>query len=118
VKHIEDNIQAGIVKLLRLNGFLVFSVPNGGQRSAITGAILKKTGALAGVSDLIIVLDSRVVFVEVKTATGRQQDTQKVFQERVEQLGHRYEIWRSIRDCAVFINNEKKMKKRYLQLKL
>ena len=56
MKHIEDNIQAGIVKLLRLNGFLVFSVPNGGQRSAITGAILKKTGALAGVSDLIIVL--------------------------------------------------------------
>ena len=108
MKHLEDKLQAGIVNLLRQNGFLVFSVPNGGQRSAITGAILKKTGALAGVSDLIIVLEGRVVFVEVKTATGRQQDTQKIFQERVEQLGHRYEIWRDIRDCEVFIKNEKK----------
>ena len=108
MKHLEDKLQAGIVNLLRQNGFLVFSVPNGGQRSAITGAILKKTGALAGVSDLIIVLEGRVVFVEVKTPTGRQQDTQKIFQERVEQLGHRYEIWRDIRDCEVFIKNEKK----------
>ena len=111
MKHLEDKIQAGIVNLLRQNGFLVFSVPNGGQRSAITGALLKKTGALAGVSDLIIVLEGRVVFVEVKTPTGRQQDTQKIFQGKVEQLGHRYEIWRNISDCVDFIKNEKKRKK-------
>ena len=108
MKHIEDKIQAGIVNLLRQNGFLVFSVPNGGQRSAITGALLKKTGALAGVSDLIIVLEGRVVFVEIKTPSGRQQDTQKIFQGKVEQLGHRYEIWRDISDCEAFIKSEKK----------
>lgn len=42
MNHLEDRIQADIVSYLRLNRILVFAVPNGGARNAITGALLKK----------------------------------------------------------------------------
>jgi len=99
----EHYIQAGIVALLRLYGVLCFAVPNGGRRDKATGGKLKGEGALAGVSDMIIVLPRRVVFVEVKTAKGKQEPSQKEFQRRVESLGFEYLIWRSVDDCNKWI---------------
>lgn len=98
MRNIESNIQQACVRYFRLKypKYLCFSVPNGGSRSAITGAILKAEGAMAGVSDLVIVADGRVAFVEMKTGKGRQQDTQKIFQGNVERLGHPYFICRSL----------------------
>ena len=40
----EHNIQVGIVQYLRLRGFEVFAIPNGGRRDAVTGAKLKAEG--------------------------------------------------------------------------
>ena len=44
-------------------------------------------GLKAGVSDLIIIQPDRVLFVEVKTDTGRQSPKQKEFQSIVEMMG-------------------------------
>lgn len=102
----EHNIQVGIVQYLRLRGFEVFAIPNGGRRDAVTGAKLKAEGVSAGVADLIILLPiGNVLFVEVKTAKGRQSPEQKAFQERVEKLGFNYVIWRSVEDAEKFINS-------------
>lgn len=66
---------------------------------------LKREGVMAGVSDLVALLpDGRTVLFEVKTAKGKQQDTQKEFQRRSEELGHRYYIVRSLEE---FIELEK-----------
>lgn len=101
----EHNIQVGIVQYLRLRGFEVFAIPNGGRRDAVTGAKLKAEGVSAGVADLIILLPiGNALFVEVKTAKGRQSPEQKAFQERVESLGFNYVIWRSVEDAEKFIN--------------
>lgn len=43
-----------------------FAVPNGGTRNKIEATGLKKEGARAGVSDLIIVLKEKVLFLEMK----------------------------------------------------
>ena len=107
MRHIEDNIQRACVRILRLNKVLVFACPNGGSRNAREAHNLKLSGVLAGVSDLIIVLPQRVVFVEMKTSTGRQQQSQKDFQKQVEKLGFEYLIWRSVDDCINFINKLK-----------
>lgn len=40
----------------------------------------------------------KVVFVEMKTPKGTQQDTQKEFQRNVQRLGHEYHICRSLED--------------------
>lgn len=103
MKHPEHDIQVGIVNYLRLKKIFCFAVPNGGLRNLKTAAFLKKEGATAGVSDLIILLPQRCLFVEVKTKTGRQSEEQKNFQQEVEKLGFEYLIWRSLDDAIKFV---------------
>lgn len=75
--------------------YLIFAVPNGGWRNAIVAAKLKAEGVLAGAADLIIVALDKVVFVEMKTAKGRQQESQKAFEAGVTRLGHPYYVCHS-----------------------
>ena len=103
MRHLEDNLQRAIVRYLRLKGILVFHIPNGGSRNAREAHNLKLSGVLAGVSDLVILMQNRAVFVELKTDKGRQSDNQKKFQQDVEALGFEYLIWRSIDDCIKFV---------------
>lgn len=107
MKHPEHDIQTDIVNYLRLSKIFCFAVPNGGLRNLKTAAFLKKEGATAGVSDLIILLKNEAVFVEVKTKTGRQSPEQKTFQQAVELLGFRYLIWRSLDDAIKFVREIK-----------
>ena len=102
MKHIEHDIQVGIVKYLRMMGVFCFAVPNGGNRDAKTGAFLKNEGALAGVADLIIVMPNKVFFVEIKTDNGKQSESQQHFQNEVIKRGHNYYIWRSVGDAVKF----------------
>lgn len=105
MRHIEDNLQRTIIRYLRLKRILVFAVPNGGSRNVREAHNLKLSGVLAGVSDLIILMQKRAVFVELKTDKGRQSEYQKKFQQDVEGLGFEYLIWRSLDDCIKFVNN-------------
>lgn len=104
MKKQEFLLQCQIVALLRFQGFLVFSVPNGGSRNYLEAVNLKRSGLMAGSSDLIIVLQKQVVFVELKTDKGKQQETQKKFEKEVIKRGHSYLLWRNLKDCQDFIN--------------
>ena len=53
----------------------------------------------------------RTVFIEIKTATGRQSKNQKKFQAAVEKLGFEYLIFRSVRDAEAFIERRKNERK-------
>ena len=59
---------------------------------------MKAEGVLAGFSDLIIIADEKVLFIEVKTAKGYQSDLQKEFQANVERMGFQYSVCRSLQD--------------------
>ena len=102
MKNEEHRIQQAIVKYLRYSGYFVFAVPNGGNRDARTGKMLKDEGALAGVADLIIVMPNEVFFVEIKTDKGKQSESQQHFQNEVIKRGHNYYIWRSVDDAVKF----------------
>lgn len=101
----------------------MFSVPN--ELAMILGAILKSyripdsivdksvsqvldkmksTGMTAGVSDSIVILPNKTIYVEFKTDIGRQSDKQKEFQKIVADLGHEYYIVRSIEQFKEIIN--------------
>ena len=113
-RHIEEQIQTACIQWVRLAypNLVSFAVPNGGSRNAIEAMHMKRSGVLAGVSDLIIVGTGKVLFVEMKTQKGRQSGHQKAFQQAVERLGHRYVVCRSFdefkREVEQFINKEKK----------
>lgn len=86
--------------------YLILSIPNGGSRNAIEATHLKATGLLPGASDLIVVHGPVVLWVEVKTPTGKQSEVQLEFQKRVVSLGYEYVIVRSLEDFKQLINKK------------
>ena len=102
MKNIESNLQIACVKWFKMQfprlEKLLFAVPNGGARNAITGAILKKEGVTKGVSDLILLYPSRkhhALLIEMKTTKGKQSPSQKAWQKVVEQYGYKYIVCHS-----------------------
>lgn len=93
-KNRESQLQAECVRWFRLAypklmGRL-FAIPNGGYRHKITAAILKREGAMAGVSDLFLAiptyskLEPRLtiyhgMFIEMKDEDGELSQYQKEF---------------------------------------
>ena len=107
----ENKIQAEIYQWFNNNYCLknndpqccIFAVPNGGTRNLKEAMTLKATGTLSGVSDLIVLLPNKILFIEVKTDIGTQSKEQKNFQERVEKLGFEYHLVRSLEDFKCVI---------------
>lgn len=86
----------------------LFAVPNGGKRDKVTAAKLKAEGALAGVADLILLIQSKgygALLIEMKTSSGRQADSQKAWQKAIEKDGYKYVICRSISDFIKEVNS-------------
>lgn len=101
MKHIESTLQCSCVRWFRYNypEYVIFAIPNGGNRSAVTGAIMKKEGVLAGVADLFVMIPNRHyhgLFIEMKTQRGQQSDSQKIFEFWCEGAGYAYAVCRSI----------------------
>jgi hypothetical protein len=74
----------------------IFSIPNGGYRNTAEAINLKRTGLIAGVSDLIVLIPNRCIFIEVKTEIGKQSTKQNEFQKHVQNLGFEYYLVRNI----------------------
>jgi len=82
---------------------LLFHVDNNSW-NAVIGSRKKALGVNAGVSDFVLVLFMEVVWIEMKLPGAVQNDDQKEFQMKVEQLGHRYIIIRSLQQFQDYIN--------------
>jgi hypothetical protein len=76
---------------------IIFSVPNESNSKRETMQKMA-IGMMPGVSDLILVLPGRVLFVEIKTPEGRQSPTQKDFQSTVSDLQFEYLLIRSLEE--------------------
>ena len=101
----ERQIQRAIKALCDMRGIECWHIPNGGSRHPVEARNLKLDGATAGAPDLIIWLPrGRVGCMEVKTRTGRQSGAQIEVQQRLEALGHRYEVVRSLTEAEGIIN--------------
>lgn len=99
--NLEDKLQASCVKWFRLQHphLTMFAIPNGGQRTAVTGALMKKTGTLAGVADLFLmygIFPYNGLFIEMKVGKNKQTESQVKFQQKAEQAFFKYEICRSL----------------------
>ena len=85
----EDSEQETFVNWFRMNyqKWIIFAIPNGGNRDKIEGAKLKKTGTLAGVPDLIVLMDSKMLFIEMKKRDGKLSKAQKELIPKINNLG-------------------------------
>lgn len=113
-KATEESLQASIVKHFTNNYCLkhhnprcmIFAVPNGGSRNLVEAMRMKASGTLPGVSDLIVVLPNKTLFIELKLPNGIQSDKQKDFEQRVTSLGFDYHIVRSLEEFNLIIEKE------------
>lgn len=106
----EHALQVMCVRWFRIahKGHLLFAIPNGGARSAVTGSMLKSEGALAGVADLFLAAPSMAAdgrmylgfFIEMKTTTGVLRQNQREFAESVTRSGYKYAVCRSFEQFA------------------
>lgn len=129
-KRLENNLQADSVRWFNNEYCLkhhnprcfIFSVQNE-MASQISGAlkqvlpksvwpIIDKTckiilgkavtfGFRKGVSDLVVVLPNKTLYVELKTETGKQREEQEKFENIVKDLEHEYHL---VRDLETFKN--------------
>jgi hypothetical protein len=110
----EDILQAKVFKWFhntyctatKTPKYCIFAVPNGGYRTTKEAMKLKATGVVSGVSDLIVVLKNKTLYVELKTATGKQSPDQLRFQTTVEALGHKYYLVRTLEQFQEIIKSE------------
>ncbi len=109
----EHEIQKVIVNYLDLMHAPYFAVPNGGQRHPGVARKLKAEGVKAGVADLFIMIPNanwNGLFVEVKTATGTQSESQKGFEVKCKNWNYAYVLVRSIDDMIQTFNDYKQNK--------
>lgn len=109
--HEESKIQQVCVKWFRLQypqlAELLIAIPNGGARRRIEGAIMKAEGVMKGASDLVLFFPAKHfhgLCIEMKTPKGKQQPSQKKWQQKVEWAGFKYIICRSFDDFMSEIN--------------
>ncbi|MDR0423092.1 MAG: VRR-NUC domain-containing protein, partial [Rickettsiales bacterium] len=109
-KNFEEQIQKSIVDYCKLTNIFCFAVPNGEARASyvngvydyrsamIKGNKLKAQGVVPGVSDLIVIHNNKVIFIEVKTDKGVQSEQQKEFEARCKENKQEYHLVRSLED--------------------
>lgn len=110
MRNLESSLQISSVKWFRLQypKLILFAIANGGNRSAITGSILKQEGVLAGVADLFLLKSSKEfhgLFIEMKVKNGKQSPTQKVFQQKCEENNYKYVVCNNIESFINGIEN-------------
>ncbi|MGL4336351.1 MAG: VRR-NUC domain-containing protein [Turicibacter sp.] len=82
--------------------YTIFSVPNEGT-DVKEQQYKKSIGMMSGVSDLIVVLNRIVLFVECKDEKGKQSENQIEFEQIVTDLKHNYFIVRSLEEFKEII---------------
>lgn len=86
---LESKEQEALCRWMDDNNIFYFAVPNGGSRHKLEAVNLKKQGVKKGVSDLIVMLNSKILFVEMKRVKGSiTSDEQIDFIDRVTQFGY------------------------------
>ena len=79
----------------------ILSIPNGGARSAITGAKMKAEGQSPGALDLFI--PDWLLWIELKTITGVLSPAQKDWISYLEGIGHKVIVGYGFEDAKAKI---------------
>jgi hypothetical protein len=102
----EADLQRAVLTALRFalpKGAIIHHCANevteAGPRGAKRQAILTGMGIHPGFSDLMILCEGRVLFLELKSVKGRLSPAQKAFREAVKAQGFGWALVRSLDDA-------------------
>lgn len=103
IKQSENQIQHSCLEWFRVKfpqlRLLLFAVPNGGLRDSRGASVMKYTGVISGVADLILLVPKKgyaSLCIEMKTPKGKQSDNQKEWQTNAEKFGNKYVVCHSL----------------------
>lgn len=107
----ESKLQQSCIAWFRLQypklAKLLFAIPNGSRRDAVTGAILKREGVIPGVADLILLIPKKgyaSLCIEMKYGKNGQSDSQKEWQQLAEAAGNKYVVCKSLSEFMKHVN--------------
>lgn len=102
-KGLEYVIQESAVAWFRYTypDYLMFSVPM--EATYRNKYYFEGIGSMAGVSDTVVILPGKTLFVEFKSAKGRQSPDQKEFENKLKALGGQYYIMKSLEEFQELI---------------
>jgi hypothetical protein len=111
MKFAESHLQQNCVRYFdykypqyRLN---LFSIPNEGSRSPANGARMKAQGRRAGVADMMLAVPYKPyhgLFIEFKAGKGKQQESQKEFDQAVTSQGYIYAVITTLDDFITLVD--------------
>ena len=81
----ETAIKRSVKQYLQIKGWFIF-------------AILQGLGAKRGIADFYVIKDGRGIWMEIKTANGKQSDHQIQFQADIEEHGGEYMVVRDVQE--------------------
>lgn len=124
MRYAEDKVQQGIVKYLRLKGYMVNCSGAGLIRSFQTQRVMNENGYYTGSSDLMVYIPNGCVHIEckkpavyeysaksgrniIKIPAGKQSEAQKEFEKKITELpGHYYLVAYSVQDVIDFFKEK------------
>ena len=107
----EHEIQVACINWFRCQypKYLIYAIPNGGQRNKIVATKLKAEGVTAGVPDLHIPIAKQGfhgLYIELKNGkSGKVSDNQQTIMEKLQSEGYRCEVCRSFDEFKTIIDN-------------
>ncbi len=106
----EHALQVACVRWIRARypRLIIFAIPNGGARDAVTGARLKAEGATAGVPYLCVPLPRggfSALYIEMKDGDTRVSAAQKEIIETLEKCGNKCVVCRSFDDFVASVTD-------------
>jgi hypothetical protein len=105
----EHQLQVALVNELtyKLRPEIVrFAIPNGGLRNPRVAMQMKAEGLLPGMPDLGFAMEEgRNNWIELKTDKGQLSDYQWGIRRRLEALGHRWALARSVDEALDHLSN-------------
>ena len=104
--HPERDIQNSIIQILNLKGHFCWKTVNRGFQMPGSGAWI--SSSVIGIPDIFVLLKvngiSAMIGLEVKTATGRQSEAQKQWQQSLERNNGFYFLVRSVEESLSSID--------------
>lgn len=106
----EHDIQKACIEWFRLKypKYLIYAIPNGGQRNKIVAAKLKAEGVLSGIPDLHIPVAKQGfhgLYIEMKAGKNKARENQISVMQKLSNEGFRCEVcWTADQFRAVVDN--------------
>ena len=93
------------IMLTKRKSVVVFAVPNGGYRSPVEASIMKSTGVVPGIPDMVMIHQGQAHFLELKASKGKLTPIQIMVGEDLIHSGAKYSVAYSLDEAMDIVRH-------------